>query len=150
MFGRGHQGAPAGRLDVLRRLPIFAHYTDEELREIDALVCQTVVPRGGTLIRQGEPGREAFIVLAGEAEVRVDGEMVAVVRAGEVVGEMALLDNKPRSASVVAMTPLEILVIDPRQFAMLFSDARAARWIAASLARRLRDFETARQLVAAS
>jgi len=100
-----------------------------------------VIQPGETLIAQGKAGREAFIVVSGEADVQVDGHVVARVRAGEVVGEMALLDNKPRSASVVAVTAMQVFVIDPREFAVLFSDPRTARWIATNLARRLRDVE---------
>jgi len=56
----------------------------------------------------------------------------------KIVGEMSLLDNQPRSATVVAKTPLRVLVMDPSQFAAVFSDPHAAQWIAASLSHRLR------------
>jgi CRP/FNR family cyclic AMP-dependent transcriptional regulator len=147
MFGKGQQRVPTARLEVLRRLPMFEQFPDADLAAIDALVCQTVVLPGGVLVKQGQAGRQAFIVVSGEAEVRVDGEVVAHARAGDVVGEMALLDNQPRSASVVAVTALEVLVIDPRQFAELFNDPRTARWIAISLARRLRTSEHPELLV---
>jgi CRP/FNR family cyclic AMP-dependent transcriptional regulator len=149
MFGKGHQRVPAARLEVLRGLPMFEHFSDDELATIDALGCQMLIEPGGVLIAQGRAGREAFIVCSGDAEVRVDGDVVAHVRAGDVVGEMALLDNMPRSASVVAVTPLQVFVVDPRQFAMLFSDPRTARWIAVNLAQRLRTAEHPESLAVA-
>lgn len=141
MFGKPSHTVPPARLAVLRRLPMFESFTDAELAEIDSLVCQTVIAPGNTLVTQGRAGRQAFLVISGEAEVRVDGEVVAQATAGDVIGEMALLDNCPRSATVTAITPLEVFVIDPREFGALISDPRTARWLATVMARRLRDVE---------
>jgi CRP-like cAMP-binding protein len=141
MFGKSARAVPATRLELLRRLPLFANFSDSELATVDRLVCQTVMAPGNTLVTQGRGGREAFIVVSGVAEVRVDGEVVAHSTAGDVIGEMSLLDNRPRSATVVAITPLEVLVVDPGQFAELISDPRTARWLATVMAQRLREVE---------
>jgi CRP-like cAMP-binding protein len=97
------------------------------------------VPAGVALTVQHEPGRQAFIVAEGEAEVIVDDEVVAEIGPGDLVGEMSLLDNQPRSATVVAKTYLHVLVMEPRQFGTLFADPHTAQWNAASLSRRLRE-----------
>ncbi|MBV9488070.1 MAG: cyclic nucleotide-binding domain-containing protein [Frankiaceae bacterium] len=142
MFGKSMHSVPPARLELLRRLPMFANFTEKELVVIDGLVCQTVIAPGDTLVIQGRAGREAFIVVSGEAEVLVDGQLVAHAAVGDVIGEMSLLDNRPRSATVIALTALEVLVVDPRQFAELMSDPRTARWLAKVMTKRLREVES--------
>ncbi len=129
------------RLDLLRSLSIFAHYGDADLEAVDALLCDRDLAPGAVVMSEGQPGREAFIVVSGTAEIRVGGEVIAYASAGDMVGEMALLDAHPRSATVVALTPMTILVMDPGEFATLLSDPRTAMWIATSLSNRLRDVE---------
>jgi cAMP-dependent protein kinase regulator len=142
MFAKQKHGVPATRIELLRQLPMFAHYPDEDLASIDALVDEVLVPAGSTLTTEGQPGREAFIVVSGEAEIRVGDQALGTATAGELVGEMSLLDNQPRSATVTALTPLRVLVIDPRQFGTLLQDPRTARWLATSLSQRLRGTDT--------
>ncbi len=132
-------GVPAGWLALLRQVPMFADLPDDLLARVDALVTDASVPAGAALTVQDEPGRQAFIVAEGEAEVIVDNEVVAEIGPGDLVGEMSLLDNQPRSATVVAKTYLHVLVMEPRQFGALFADPHTAQWIAASLSRRLRE-----------
>lgn len=131
-------GVPAERLALLRSVPMFADLPPDLLARVDALMTESTVPAGAALVREDDAGREAFIIAEGEAEVISGGDLVAEIGPGELVGEMSLLDNQPRSATVVARTPLRVLVMDPRQFAALFSDPHAAQWIAASLSHRLR------------
>jgi CRP-like cAMP-binding protein len=126
-------------LALLRRVPMFADLPDHLLARVDGLMTDALVPAGTALTVQHEPGRQAFIVADGEAEVIVDDEVVAEVGPGALVGEMSLLDNQPRSATVVAKTYLHVLVMEPRQFGALFADPHTAQWIAASLSRRLRE-----------
>lgn len=131
-------GVPMSRIDLLRQVPMFADLPNDLIARVDALMIETTVDMGATLMHENDLGREAFIIAEGTAEVIVGNELVAEVGPGEIVGEMSLLDNQPRSATVVAKTPLRILVMDPRQFTALFSDPHAAQWIAASLSHRLR------------
>ena len=134
-----HQGVPLSRIELLRAVPMFAELPDDLLVKVDSLVSEISVAAGTKLMVQDEQGREAFIIAEGVAQVITAGELVAEVGPGALVGEMSLLDNQPRSATVVAKTPLRILVMEPRQFGALFSDPHAAQWIAASLSKRLRD-----------
>lgn len=137
MFRTQH-GVPAERLALLRSLPMFAGLPNYLLARVDALMTESSVPVGAALVTEDDPGREAFIIAEGTAEVIVGNRLVAEIGPGELVGEMSLLDNQPRSATVVAKTPLRVLVMDPSQFAAVFSDPHAAQWIAASLSHRLR------------
>ena len=115
---------PATRLDMLRKLQLLADLSDAELRRVDALTCEIEVPAGAVLIKQGQIGREVFIVASGIADIEVDGRTVARVGPGEPLGEMALLEGASRSATVTALTPMHVLVLDPGQFAQLLGDAR--------------------------
>ena len=68
------------------------------------------LPAGKVLIREGDRGREFFVVISGEVEVRRKGRKRATLGAGSFVGEMALPSKAPRSATVTALTPLDVLV----------------------------------------
>jgi CRP-like cAMP-binding protein len=80
-------------------------------------------------MKQGQVGREVLVVAAGVADVSIDGKTVARVGVGEPLGEMALLEGAPRSATVTALTPMHILVLDPGQFAELLQNPRIDRTI---------------------
>jgi CRP-like cAMP-binding protein len=86
------------------------------------LVTETDVAAGRDLIRQGESGREFFIVVAGEAEVRRDGEVIATRGPGSFFGETALLLDQPRNASVAAATDMTIEVITRHDFKRLLDE----------------------------
>jgi CRP-like cAMP-binding protein len=136
-----HRSAPsARRLSELRSLKIFAAFADADLAEIAGRLTDLETAPGTVLIKEGEPGREAFIVASGVAELRVHGQVVGRVTAGDLVGEKSLLDARPRSATVVAVTQMRLLVMDPSEFASLLEDPRTARWIAANLSNRVRDW----------
>ena len=115
---------PATRLAMLRALPLLAGLSDPELRRVDALTCEIEVAAGAVLMKQGQVGREVLIVACGIADVEIDGRTVARVGAGEPLGEMALLEGAPRSATVTALTPMHVLVLDPGQFAELLGNPR--------------------------
>jgi CRP-like cAMP-binding protein len=127
MVNRHPHGSPTSELTRLRRLALFADLPAAELRHVDALTCEVNVPAGTVLIRQGQFGREAFVVSSGVADVSVDGWTVARVGPGEPLGEQALLEGSRRSATVTALTPMSVLVMDPRQFADLASNPRVAQ-----------------------
>lgn len=118
--------APPSRLAMLRTLSFFADLTEAELRHVDAASCEVDIAAGTVFIKQGHIGREAFVITAGLAEVSIDGVAVAQLGPGEPIGEMALLDGTPRSATVTALTPLSLLVMDRGQFAELVSDPHIA------------------------
>jgi CRP-like cAMP-binding protein len=138
MLALHQHDAPGSRLAMLRRLSVFAGLSDAELRQVDALTCEIEVPAGAVLMKQGQVGREVFIVAAGEAEVAIDGAPVARVGAGEPLGEMALLEDVPRSATVTALTPMHVLVLDPGQFAELLGNVRIDQTITEVQSRRHR------------
>ncbi len=129
--------------DLLASLPLFRACTPKELKHIEPLVDEANVEAGAQLTAQGDVGTQAFVVVSGEAEVRVDDKVVARIGTGEMIGEMSLLDRTSRrSATVVATTPMELLVLDPRSFSTLLdSHPSVTRQIAIGLAERLRTYE---------
>lgn len=108
--------------DRLAGIPLFEHLSEKQLAAVDALVTAIDVKAGRELIRQGETGREFFLVVAGEAEVRRDGAVIATRGPGSFFGETALLLDQPRNASVVAVTDMTVEVIDRREFRQLLAD----------------------------
>jgi CRP/FNR family cyclic AMP-dependent transcriptional regulator len=77
---------------------------------------------GATLFAEGEAGDAMFAVVAGEVEVRVGERVVEVVGEGGIVGEMALIDTRPRSASAVVIEPARVVRIDERNFMFLVQE----------------------------
>ena len=97
---------------------------------------------GRELTKQGATGREFMIILDGEAEVFIDGELVASRGPGDFFGEIALLADRPRTATVVAKTPVSVEVIGHREFATLVADRpEIAAELLAAMAERLAEGE---------
>ena len=94
---------------------------------------------GKVLTEEGQSGGDFFIIMSGSADVRRGGRTVNRMKAGDFFGEIALLDNGPRSATVVATSPLRALVLGPSQFQdVLFQDGEIARQILYAVTKRLR------------
>ncbi|HVL81528.1 MAG TPA: cyclic nucleotide-binding domain-containing protein [Actinomycetota bacterium] len=102
----------------LRSVPLLSG-SPSELRELTSLGTEVDVAQGYVLMREDDPGREGFIVLSGRASVEVDGVEVATLGPGQIVGEMALLDRLPRSATVRAQTPMRLLTLSALEFSTL-------------------------------
>lgn len=127
------------RVERLRAIPLFSGCSEKQLRFIATRVEDLDFPSGRVLTEQGRSGGEFFIVLSGEAEVRHDGAVVNTMKAGDHFGEIALLDNGPRTATVVARTPMRCLVLSPRQFQdVLHQDAEIAVTLLHAVTHRLR------------
>jgi CRP-like cAMP-binding protein len=127
------------RVERLRKVPLFSGCTDEQLQFIATRVEDLDFPAGTILTEEGQSGGEFFIVLSGEAEVTHDGAVVNTMKEGDHFGEIALLDNGPRTATVIARTPMRCLVLSPRQFQdVLHQDAEIAVTLLHSVTRRLR------------
>jgi cAMP-dependent protein kinase regulator len=82
-------------------------------------------PAGTEIIRQGEYAQESYVIVEGEASVVKDGERIATLGPGEFFGEVGLLGHKTRTASVIARTPMRLLVLAPREFSSLLLAAPA-------------------------
>lgn len=133
MFDR--HGVPHSRIEFLGTVPMFSGLPEKVLRRIDSHLDDLSVQPGRVLTQQGRISDEAFIVVDGEAEVSVDGDVVATSGVGEMIGEMGVLQNKARSATVTARTPMKLLVINPRDMQWVFDDKTLAARVNDNLAR---------------
>jgi CRP-like cAMP-binding protein len=115
------------QLELFRGAGLFDGLTNAELARVHRFFTIIDLDAGRVLTTEGTTGRQAFIVLSGVAEVTIAGRRVATVGPGEVVGEMALLDRQPRTATVTAVEAMRVLVADPRSFHSLLADPRIAR-----------------------
>ncbi len=121
---------------------MFAGCTKDELDEIDRLTDEIRVPKGRTVIRQGDLGQEFALIVEGTADIVKDGEVVATLGPGAYFGEVALLDSITRTASVVAASDLVLEVLDRRGFNTLLDDLpRLSRSMLRGLAHRLAELE---------
>jgi CRP-like cAMP-binding protein len=127
----------------LAAVPLFEGLSKKQLRRISSLMTRLDEPAGKVLTTEGQQGYEFFIVLEGEVEVRQGDRLVATRGPGEYVGEIALLDKRPRTATVVATTPLLVEVLSRREFMSLLAQApELSEQLLATMARRLADLET--------
>jgi CRP/FNR family cyclic AMP-dependent transcriptional regulator len=110
------RGVPKAVIEMLAAVPLLSTCNKNELRQIAGLGTKLEVRDGELLTRQGRPAREFFLVLEGQASCSVDGHEVARFGAGDYFGEMALLDGGPRHATVIAEGPMDVLVLETREF----------------------------------
>jgi len=117
-------------LQDLRKSPLFEGLTDQELQQLMEDAKPVSLRAGEFLMKQGDDGDAAFVVVSGEFEViKQSGQSlikIDVRNPGDVLGEMALLSRSPRSASVVAITDCEVLRISPEAFENLLSTSSTA------------------------
>ena len=109
------------RVLFLRSVPLFADLQPAELKQVASIAQERLFSDGEAICRQGEAGEEMFIVISGEARVVLEAEAgqsrdLARRRPGEVVGEMAIITQEPRLASVLAAGQVRLLSIDRRSF----------------------------------
>jgi CRP-like cAMP-binding protein len=124
------------KVELIRGLPLFDLCSKRDLRRIAALAVEQHLDEGTELIREGEPGSEFYVVVDGEVDVRRRGRRIARLGVGSYVGEIALLSRSPRTATVVAATPLHVIAIAGRDFVELL-DAIPELWL--KVARTLAD-----------
>lgn len=135
---------PDPRSEQLQGLPLFAACSRRELEAVGKLADETRIRPGTVLTREGAPGHECFVLLEGHADVRIGRKVVAQVGPGEIVGEMALLESEPRSATVVTTSPVRALVMTRPNFTAVLEQApHLARRVMRTLAKRLREVQSA-------
>jgi CRP-like cAMP-binding protein len=110
---------------LIARVPLFAGLSKSELGQVVSIADEIDLPADKVLIREGERGREFFVLLEGEAEVARKGKRLATRRAGEFFGEIALVSNLPRIATVTTRKPVRALVIRDIEFRSLLQRAPA-------------------------
>jgi CRP-like cAMP-binding protein len=105
-----------GKVELLRSVPLFAACSKKELRELASIADEIDVREGKTLMREGSIGHEFFILVEGSVRVTQEDQKLADLGPGSWFGEIALLTQEPRSATVTATTPLRAVVIVDHAF----------------------------------
>ncbi|HTT85854.1 MAG TPA: cyclic nucleotide-binding domain-containing protein [Acidimicrobiales bacterium] len=132
--------ARSTKADHLRQVQMFSACTDRELAQIARACDEMAVEAEKVVVEEGSTGEDFFLVVAGEADVIRDGHAVASVGPGQYFGELSLLDEAPRSATVRARTPMTLIRLGRREFsAVLDSWPGVAHKLLQTMARRLRD-----------
>ena len=130
---------------VLKSVPMFATFSQDQLHALMGMMVRRTAPRGSAIMHEGDPVDSLYIVVSGRLKVMMgeaDGKetILSIIGPGEFFGEMGLIDDNPRSASVVAIEPCELLAITKHAFRKcLVENADLAMAVMRVLVRRLRE-----------
>jgi CRP/FNR family cyclic AMP-dependent transcriptional regulator len=109
----------ADKIDDLKKVPLFSALNRRHLDAVARAADEVKRDAGTMLARQGARGLEFLLIVEGSARVEKDGNVIAHLGAGDFFGEMSLIDGKPRTATVIADSPVLLLVVDVRSFGRL-------------------------------
>jgi CRP-like cAMP-binding protein len=129
-------------VDHLAQVRLFSSMSKRDLQKIARASDEVSVEAGKVLVEEGTRGREAFVILEGDAIVRRNNRKVTTLGPGDHFGELALLDGGQRTATVVADSPLKVLVIGQREFLGVLDEVPGlAHKVMASLAQTIRSLD---------
>jgi CRP-like cAMP-binding protein len=127
------------KIDVLGRVPLFANCGRRELEFLATRMDEVDVEAGRTLISQGQAGDTFYVLLDGEANVKVDGQARPILRAGDFFGEIGMLDRGPATATVSTKTPARLMVMSHMQFRdAIKANDQLLSFVIGAMAKRLR------------
>ena len=131
------------KADALGRCPFFADLSRGELRELAKVTEDMEVEEGKPLTREGAAGSEFFVIVDGEVVVTKDGSEIRTMREGDFFGEISLLEDSPRTATVTAKTPLRFFVLTRQNFrTLLAQQPELEEKVTSALEERLRSSES--------
>ena len=110
------------KLELLKHVPLFKDLSKHDIEQVGQLTEEVDVPAGQVLTREGAPGSEFFVIVDGSVQIDVHGEVVRTMEAGDFLGEIALVDDGPRTATATTTTPAKLLVLGRREFRSLMDD----------------------------
>jgi CRP-like cAMP-binding protein len=128
---------PRDKVALLRAVPLFADLDERSLQAVATLAHERVAPAGEVLMREGEPGEEFIVLVDGTVHVAQRGKTVRSMLAGGFLGEVALVEHAPRTATATCETDCEILTLGHFEFDRLMATFPEVRTkVLAALARR--------------
>ena len=107
------------KIDLIKQVPLFAQCSRKELAEVASIADEIDLPAGKELIREGGRGREFFVLLDGTVDVQKDERRIRELKGGDFFGEIALVSDAPRTATVTTSSPVRALVVSDRSFRSL-------------------------------
>jgi CRP/FNR family cyclic AMP-dependent transcriptional regulator len=130
------------KLELLRAVPLFSNCSKASLGQIARLVDEVSLPAGRVLMREGRLGDEFFVIVEGKVRIERGGRRVDIEGPGDFLGEIALVDHRPRTATAICETPCRLLVLGHREFHTLMAQSPAiSNAVLKALAERLRNLE---------
>jgi len=108
------------KVRALLEIPLFSGLSKKELDSLARLTTEISVNDGQTLVKQGQLGKEAMIIMSGTAVVRRNGRKIDEMGPGDFFGEMSLIDDMPRNADVIASSDMTLLLMDSKEFSTIF------------------------------
>ncbi len=128
------------KLDHLSRVPLFSALNKKELQLLGRASDELRVTADKVLCEEGSPGHEFYLILDGKAAVKRGKKTIATLGPGRYFGEMALLDRGPRTATIVAETDMDVLVLGQREFSGILEEIPGvAHKLLSGMAARLRE-----------
>jgi CRP-like cAMP-binding protein len=126
------------KIELLKKVPLFSRLDKKHLQAVAQITDELDLPAGKEMATEGDRGREFFVLLDGEADVKKGDRSINTMKTGDFFGEIALVTKMPRTASVTATTPVRVLVITERDFdALLKKSPEVGRNVAEALAERV-------------
>jgi CRP/FNR family transcriptional regulator, cyclic AMP receptor protein len=126
------------KIELIRKVPLFSKLNKKGLEDVAHIADELDLPKGKVMAKEGDRGREFFVLLDGEADVTKGNRSINRLQKGDFFGEIALVTKIPRTASVTATSDVRVLVITERDFgALLKRSSQVSRGVAEALAERL-------------
>lgn len=126
------------KVELLKKVPLFSRLDKKHLQAVAQIADELDLPAGKVMATEGDRGREFFVLLEGQADVKKGDRSINTMKTGDFFGEIALVTKMPRTASVTATTPVRVLVITERDFdALLKKSPEVGRNVAEALAERV-------------
>jgi CRP/FNR family transcriptional regulator, cyclic AMP receptor protein len=140
------RGIPSDVIKHFKAVPLFSAVSAKGIRAIVGAATEVDVRAGAALVREGEFGRELYVIVQGEAVVSQAGTRLGRLGPGDFFGELAFLDRSRRSATVTARSDMRVMVLGPREFDVIVGQEPAiARRLLEAMARRIRQNERSLQ-----
>lgn len=131
------------KVELLKQVPLFSQCSKRELETIASIADEVMIDEGTKLTRQGDRGREFGVIVDGDASVSADGNPIASLGAGDFFGEIALVSDIPRTATVTATSEVRLLVVSARDFRRLMRESPAVQnKVLQALAHRVAELST--------
>jgi CRP/FNR family transcriptional regulator, cyclic AMP receptor protein len=111
------------KVELIKGVPLFSHCSKKELGMVAQIADEIDLPEGKTLMREGDRGREFFVLVEGAADVRKGNRKLSTLEAGDFFGEIALVSQRPRTATVTTSSPVRVLVVTEQSFRSLIGRA---------------------------
>ncbi|MFN2590755.1 MAG: cyclic nucleotide-binding domain-containing protein [Actinomycetota bacterium] len=138
------RGIPSSVVRYFQRVPLFSDLSKRGVRRVVQAATEIDEPEGTVLVREGDLGRELYVLVSGSARVSRKGRRIAEMGPGDFFGELAFLSHAPRTATVTATSDSRLMILGPRELEVLLrAEPRIGIKMLDVVARRLREVESA-------